>query len=286
MRMKILNDIRAEDVILSGDGQCDSPGHTAKYLCYYLMDHAKNLVIHVEIVDKRQTQGNSSIMERFALDKSLVSLHDTINIVEVVTDASSTIKKMIGMTFQISTCSFMTQWIGLLHHVCNNHEWVEGKCDHDEINPETHKLPWFDRRDKDFEALQKIVCDPILLGSFKYYVKFRNDAFAARKQLAAIDYNYHIDRKLSRDKEGKLITSRKYNKRTKVWDEINVKEDKDYGYFPILLAKIYRNRVEKGIGMLATVQRKECDPRLIAPTIAAIPPPPTGEINRKSRFRT
>ncbi|KAK3727220.1 hypothetical protein QZH41_020354 [Actinostola sp. cb2023] len=99
MRMKILNDIRAEDAILSGDGLCDTPGHTAKYLCYYLLDHVKNLVIDVEIVDKTQTQGKSSIMERFALDKSLVSLQDTINIVEVVTDASSTIKKMIADIF-------------------------------------------------------------------------------------------------------------------------------------------------------------------------------------------
>ena len=36
-----------------------------------------------------------------------------------------------------------------------------------------HELPWFDRRDKDFEALQKIALDPQLLSSFKFYVHFR-----------------------------------------------------------------------------------------------------------------
>ena len=69
---------------------------------------------------------------------------------------------------------FTTQskWIGLLHHVCNEHEWVDGKCDHEELCEE-HTLPWFDRQDKDFEALQEVILDPGLLQSFKYYLRFR-----------------------------------------------------------------------------------------------------------------
>ena len=35
------------------------------------------------------------------------------------------------------------------------------------------QLPWFDRRSKEFEALQKIILDPDLLESFKYYTRFR-----------------------------------------------------------------------------------------------------------------
>lgn len=62
-------------------------------------------------------------------------------------------------------------WIGLLHHVCNEHDWSGGSCEHGEL--EEHDLPWFDRRDKDFEALQKIVLDSQLLSSFKFYVRFR-----------------------------------------------------------------------------------------------------------------
>lgn len=58
------------------------------------------------------------------------------------------------------------KWIGLLHHVCNDHDWPGGSCDHGEL-PEDHSLPWFDRRAKDFEALQKIILDPALLESFK-----------------------------------------------------------------------------------------------------------------------
>lgn len=102
-------------------------------------------------------------------------------------------------------------WIGVLHHVCNQHEWTGGKCNHGEL--EEHELPWSDRRDKDFEALQKVILDPQLLDSFKYYVRFRHTGriecanslslvytpkrcsysykvYKARKQL---DWNFHMN---------------------------------------------------------------------------------------------
>ena len=53
----------------------------------------------------------------------------------------------------------------------NKHEWVGGKCDHGKL--EEHELPWFDGRDKDFEALQKVTVEPMLLDIFKFYVCFR-----------------------------------------------------------------------------------------------------------------
>ena len=63
-------------------------------------------------------------------------------------------------------------WIGLLHHVCNNHEWLGGKCQHLEEDHD-EDLPWFNRRDKDFLELQKVILNPELLDSFKYYTRFR-----------------------------------------------------------------------------------------------------------------
>lgn len=70
-------------------------------------------------------------------------------------------------------CLVQSTWIGLLHHVCDVHDWSGGACSHGEF--EDHELPWFDWRDKDFEALQKIVLDPQLLSSFKFYVCFRQE---------------------------------------------------------------------------------------------------------------
>ena len=69
--------------------------------------------------------------------------------------------------------SLQNKWIGLLHHVCNDDEWTGGQCDHGEMTEDGGHPPWFDRRDKDFVTLQKIILEPILLESFKYYVKFR-----------------------------------------------------------------------------------------------------------------
>jgi len=56
------------------------------------------------------------------------------------------------------------------------HDWTGGKCDHEELTNE-HDLPWFDRHDKDFQALQEIILDPGLLESLKYYVRFRYFCF-------------------------------------------------------------------------------------------------------------
>ena len=56
--------------------------------------------------------------------------------------------------------------------MCNSHEWVGGRCDHDDESHDPN-LPWFDRRDKDFEELQKVILNPELLDSFKFYVRFR-----------------------------------------------------------------------------------------------------------------
>ena len=57
-------------------------------------------------------------------------------------------------------------WISLLHHVCNQNEWLG------EIPLDERELPWFDRRDKDFEALQAVILEPTLLESFEYYTGF------------------------------------------------------------------------------------------------------------------
>ena len=58
------------------------------------------------------------------------------------------------------------KWIGLLHHICNEHGWLGGQCDDHDDNPD-ESLPWFDRHDKDFTELQKIILNPEVLASFK-----------------------------------------------------------------------------------------------------------------------
>lgn len=54
----------------------------------------------------------------------------------------------------------------------NDHEWVGGKCEHEEV--QEHALPWFRLCDEDYAALQKIVLDPKFLDTLKFYTSFRH----------------------------------------------------------------------------------------------------------------
>ena len=50
----MLQDYRQLDVIVSGDGRCDSPGKCARFCTYTLMETTKNLIVHSETMDKRE----------------------------------------------------------------------------------------------------------------------------------------------------------------------------------------------------------------------------------------
>ena len=41
------------DIVVCGDGLCDSPGHTARNLCYFLMELASGYILEVVVRDKR-----------------------------------------------------------------------------------------------------------------------------------------------------------------------------------------------------------------------------------------
>jgi len=107
----ILELIKDEEVIASGDGQSDSPGHSAKYLTYFLMlSGQEEYIIHIECLDKREVGGKSPNMEREALKRAINYLKNVINLKEVVTDASSSGIKMMGK-FRVATCMQSSIWI-------------------------------------------------------------------------------------------------------------------------------------------------------------------------------
>ena len=78
-----------------GDGQCDSPGFTAKNL-YFLMEMTIGYIIDLEVLDKREVELKAVNMEKKALENILQRIKNVLNVVEVVTDASSSIKKMMS----------------------------------------------------------------------------------------------------------------------------------------------------------------------------------------------
>ena len=96
MRGQLMDEFRGQEVVCSGDGQCDSPGFSAKNLCYFIMEVSSKYILQVQIVDKRHVGLVSSNMEVEGLKKSLKKLQEDLSVVELVTDASSSVKKLLG----------------------------------------------------------------------------------------------------------------------------------------------------------------------------------------------
>ena len=97
MRQEILDEFAGEEIVVGGDGQCDSPGFNAKNLCYFLVEGTTNYIIGIEILDKRHVGLISANMEREAVKRGLEKLkNDNVKVVEFVTDASSSVKTLLG----------------------------------------------------------------------------------------------------------------------------------------------------------------------------------------------
>ena len=96
MRDELVKEFVDQKVVVGGDGQCDSPGFTAKNLCYFLMELTSGYILEVEVRDKRHVGLASINMEKVALRNALTRLQQALDVVEVATDASASIKKMLG----------------------------------------------------------------------------------------------------------------------------------------------------------------------------------------------
>ena len=68
--------------------------------------------------------------------------------------------------------------------------------------------------------------------------------YKARKQLAAIDWNFHMNLEAAITKAGQQIVTRKYNQRTKDWDVKIITVKKQFQYITVMMAKIFNMRKE------------------------------------------
>lgn len=99
-QLQLLDAARAsgEPLRLGGDGRCCSPGHTAKYLSYTLMDLKTNKIIDTQLVQKNEVK-NSYAMELEGLKRGLARLQEEqIAISHLITDRHSQIKKYMRET--------------------------------------------------------------------------------------------------------------------------------------------------------------------------------------------
>ena len=86
-KMRLWEERAGKDVLLSGDGRNDSPGHSAQYCTYSLADMNDHAILQMNIVDVREAAGKSNNMERIAFERGMDTLlTSTMSIKEVVTD--------------------------------------------------------------------------------------------------------------------------------------------------------------------------------------------------------
>ena len=96
MRSELIREFTGTDLVIGGDGQCDSPGFNAKNLCYFMMEVESNYILDIDVLDKRHVGLVSTNMEKDAVWRSLDRLSDEVKVVELVTDASTSVKALLG----------------------------------------------------------------------------------------------------------------------------------------------------------------------------------------------
>ena len=71
MQKEMFKNLEDKSVKVSGDGQMDSPGHSAKNCIYILMEVDSNYILHVEVVNVRHSQLESACMEKVGCQHAL-----------------------------------------------------------------------------------------------------------------------------------------------------------------------------------------------------------------------
>ena len=78
--------LRGEQLHLSGDGRCDSPGYSAKYGTYSLMDSTTDLILDYSLVQVTDV-GSSVAMEKEGLRRCLDKLlTQGVSVASIATD--------------------------------------------------------------------------------------------------------------------------------------------------------------------------------------------------------
>ena len=203
---------------------------------------------------------------------------------------------------------FVARWKGILYHVSGKHEWVLGegvvnKCEHNALYEEDESKPKLSPYGKAHRQLRSVLWQEKFLKTIPSLLTFRstavienfNDlilmyaskriafsypAYRARNFLAALDYTYHKNRREMRNKKGEVMWQRKYNKNSKRWTVHARKEDKKYEYIPRMMKDIVDAHNSK-----KSFTPSYVDPKVISPTIAPLPPPPTKTIVATQIFR-
>ena len=66
------------------------------------------------------------------------------------------------------------KWISVLHHICGEHSWAGGKCEHENLaTTEPEPKTYLKKDSPAMEAVRSVVLDPKVLRSLEFYTRFR-----------------------------------------------------------------------------------------------------------------
>uniref|UniRef100_A0A8C6SM35 Transposase n=1 Tax=Neogobius melanostomus TaxID=47308 RepID=A0A8C6SM35_9GOBI len=92
-RNAVLTDLASQEVVLCGDGRCDSPGHSAKYCTCTFLDAQSNKVVDFKVVSVTQVS-NSNAMELHGFKEALKTIEeDGVHVSTISTDRHPQIVK-------------------------------------------------------------------------------------------------------------------------------------------------------------------------------------------------
>ena len=64
-------------------------------------------------------------------------------------------------------------WLGVVHLVVGEHEWVDGQCSHGRLTASEEGKTYLAKESKSAEAVRKVVFDDKWPNSLIHYVTFR-----------------------------------------------------------------------------------------------------------------
>ena len=76
------------------------------------------------------------------------------------------------LTFTYSF-NLQSMWVGVVHHVVGEHEWVDGQYSHGPLTASEDGKTYLTKGSKSAEAVRKVVFDAKWLNSLIHHVTFR-----------------------------------------------------------------------------------------------------------------
>uniref|UniRef100_A0A673IHK2 Uncharacterized protein n=1 Tax=Sinocyclocheilus rhinocerous TaxID=307959 RepID=A0A673IHK2_9TELE len=206
-QLKKITTSREKEVVICGDGRCDSPGHCAKYCIYTFIDVENQKVADFKVISCTQVSSSNAMEIRgFKLHPSfnegLYHFHqqkNTMNLThgmwqkECQKLAIVAKRKECGglgewipsivnhLWWSAQTCEgnaevLKEKWVSVIHHVTNRHDWPGNrhyhKCSHEPFDQlsERTKL-WLSPGSEAHKALVRAVKDKRLLKDLDHLMK-------------------------------------------------------------------------------------------------------------------